>query len=128
MTKKPALGRVGFLFRISKGLLGDDVDLDVGENALVALHLGLILTALLDFGNGDVLLLSLDAGSLQGLGHLDGGHGAIKLAALAHLDLDLDRSRGDLGGAGLGLRDVAGLLMGALADGYLVLRKHLLFL
>lgn len=43
---------VPFIFRCCKNLFGCDNDnLDVGEDALVALHLALELTELLDVGN-----------------------------------------------------------------------------
>ena len=62
---------VPFIFRCRKNLLGGDNDnLDVSEDALVALHLALELTELLDVGNGDVLALDLDACGCENLGNL----------------------------------------------------------
>ena len=62
---------VPIIFRCRKNLLGGDNDnLDVSEDALVALHLALELTELLDVGNGDVLALDLDACGCENLGNL----------------------------------------------------------
>ena len=62
---------VPFIFRCCKNLFGCDNDnLDVSEDALVALHLALELTELLDVGNGDVLALDLDACGCENLGNL----------------------------------------------------------
>ena len=99
-----------------RGGLGLDKDLDFGENALVALDFAFELAGLLDLGDGDVLLVNLDAGGGEGLGHLGGRHGAVELAALADLGGELDFHGLDLGGSGLGVSDELGLFVGALAE------------
>ena len=53
--------RAGFADIATEKLLSDNFDFEVSEDALVALHLCLELTELLDFGNGDVLLVNLES-------------------------------------------------------------------
>ena len=98
-----------------------DVYLDVCENALVALHLCFELAELLDFRNGDVLLVNLNTCGCESLGNLSCGNGAIELAGLTDLGSDLDLYSLDLCCDSLSVCNELGLFVSSLAESLLVL-------